>query len=36
VYGLYTGTPQPEALNFAAAASCLKHGIAGDVNRRSP
>jgi 2-dehydro-3-deoxygluconokinase len=32
VYGLYTGMTHEEALNFAVAASCLKHSIAGDVN----
>jgi 2-dehydro-3-deoxygluconokinase len=32
VYGLHTGLPREEALNFAVAASCLKHSISGDVN----
>jgi 2-dehydro-3-deoxygluconokinase len=32
VYGLHTGMDRGEALNFAVAASCLKHSIAGDVN----
>lgn len=32
IYGLVTGMPDEDALNFAAAASCLKHSILGDVN----
>jgi 2-dehydro-3-deoxygluconokinase len=33
IYGLrtYTGNPQ-KALDFAVAACCLKHSIAGDYN----
>ncbi len=35
IYGLLAlGTPQ-EALEFAVAASCLKHSIPGDFNRFS-
>jgi 2-dehydro-3-deoxygluconokinase len=33
VYGLGTGMSDQKALNFAVAASCLKHSIPGDVNR---
>jgi 2-dehydro-3-deoxygluconokinase len=32
IYGLHTGMPAEDALNFAVAASCLKHSISGDVN----
>jgi 2-dehydro-3-deoxygluconokinase len=32
IYGLATGLPDEEALNYAAAASALKHSINGDVN----
>jgi 2-dehydro-3-deoxygluconokinase len=32
VYGLVSGMAKIDALNFAVAASCLKHSIAGDVN----
>jgi len=32
IYGLYTGMADDEALNFAVAASCLKHSILGDAN----
>lgn len=32
VYGLATGMPHDEALNYAAAASSLKHSIPGDIN----
>lgn len=32
IYGLVTGMPDHEALEFAAAASCLKHTIFGDFN----
>jgi 2-dehydro-3-deoxygluconokinase len=35
IYGLQTGLGSPEALDFAVAASCLKHSIPGDVNRIS-
>lgn len=33
IYGLLTFEKQSEALEFAVAASCLKHTIAGDYNR---
>lgn len=32
IYGLLSGMPDHEALEFAAAASCLKHTIFGDFN----
>ncbi|MCX6037601.1 MAG: PfkB family carbohydrate kinase, partial [Chloroflexi bacterium] len=32
IYGLYMGMGEEAALNFAAAASCLKHSIPGDMN----
>jgi 2-dehydro-3-deoxygluconokinase len=32
IYGLMTGLEEREALDFATAASCLKHSISGDVN----
>ena len=32
IYGLHTGMADEDALNFAAAASCLKHSILGDAN----
>jgi 2-dehydro-3-deoxygluconokinase len=32
IYGLSTGMGDEDALNFAAAASCLKHSISGDAN----
>ena len=32
IYGLHTGMDDESALNFAVAASCLKHSISGDVN----
>ncbi len=32
IYGLTTGMRDEEALNFATAASCLKHSIPGDAN----
>ena len=32
IYGLHTGMADEEALNYAVAASCLKHSILGDVN----
>jgi 2-dehydro-3-deoxygluconokinase len=35
VYGLITGRSNDDALEFATAASCLKHTIPGDVNRVS-
>jgi 2-dehydro-3-deoxygluconokinase len=33
IYAHLAGKPDREALEFAAAASCLKHAIPGDVNR---
>ncbi len=35
IYRLATGIPTKEALDFAVAASCLKHSIIGDFNRVS-
>ncbi len=32
IYGLNTGMPDQDALEFAVAASCLKHSIPGDIN----
>ncbi len=32
IYGLHTGMTDADALEFAAAASCLKHSISGDAN----
>ena len=32
IYGLQTGLSDEQALNFATAASCLKHSISGDAN----
>jgi 2-dehydro-3-deoxygluconokinase len=32
IHGLHTGMAADAALNFAVAASCLKHSIGGDVN----
>jgi 2-dehydro-3-deoxygluconokinase len=32
IYGLHTGMADEDALNYAVAASCLKHSISGDVN----
>jgi 2-dehydro-3-deoxygluconokinase len=32
IYGLHTGLAEVDALEYAVAASCLKHAIAGDVN----
>ena len=32
IYGLHTGMADAEALEFAVAASCLKHSILGDIN----
>lgn len=32
IYGLSSGLGDQDALNFAAAASCLKHSILGDAN----
>ena len=33
IYGRLAGMAAPEALDFATAASCLKHSIPGDFNR---
>jgi 2-dehydro-3-deoxygluconokinase len=33
IYGLLTGADPARALDFATAASCLKHSIPGDFNR---
>lgn len=33
IYGMQTGLASQAALEFAAAASCLKHSIPGDINR---
>jgi 2-dehydro-3-deoxygluconokinase len=35
VYGLISGRAPADALNFAVAASALKHSIPGDFNRAS-
>ena len=35
IYGLNSGMEDRLALEFAAAASCLKHSISGDFNRVS-
>ena len=35
IYGLLKYTQKEDALNFAVAASCLKHSISGDFNRVS-
>lgn len=35
IYGLLNYTKKEDALNFAVAASCLKHSISGDFNRVS-
>ena len=32
IYGLSTGIEEKDALEFATAASCLKHSIVGDMN----
>ena len=32
IYALVTGLEEHEALEFATAASCLKHSILGDIN----
>ncbi len=32
IYGMHSGMPDQEALEFATAASCLKHSIPGDIN----
>ena len=33
IYGLNTYPDRQRALEFAAAASCLKHSVMGDFNR---
>lgn len=33
IYGMVSGRPAQDALEFAVAASCLKHSIPGDFNR---
>lgn len=35
IYGMQMGVGSQEALDFAVAASCLKHSIPGDINRVS-
>ncbi|HKX57522.1 MAG TPA: PfkB family carbohydrate kinase, partial [Xanthomonadales bacterium] len=35
IYGLKTYTDRQQSLEFAVAASCLKHSIQGDFNRVS-
>ena len=35
IYGLLTLGSKQEALEFAVAASCLKHSLPGDFNRFS-
>ena len=35
IYGMQTGLGSQEALDFAVAASCLKHSVPGDINRVS-
>jgi 2-dehydro-3-deoxygluconokinase len=35
IYGFTTGLPPQETLEFAAAASCLKHSVEGDFNHAS-
>lgn len=35
IYGMQTGLASRDALEFAVAASCLKHSIPGDLNRVS-
>lgn len=32
IYGMINGMPDQETLDFAVAASCLKHSIPGDIN----
>lgn len=32
IHGMSTGLPDQDALEFAVAASCLKHSIPGDIN----
>jgi len=33
IYALMRGDGDEKAINFAVAASCLKHSISGDYNR---
>jgi 2-dehydro-3-deoxygluconokinase len=35
IYGVLTGLPSQDSLDFAVAASCLKHSIPGDFSRVS-
>ncbi|MEY4095383.1 MAG: hypothetical protein RLZZ53_2582 [Acidobacteriota bacterium] len=35
IYGMRTGLASQDALEFAVAASCLKHSVPGDINRVS-
>lgn len=35
IYGLHQQMADPDALEFAVAASCLKHSVSGDFNRVS-
>ncbi|MDR2768463.1 MAG: sugar kinase [Treponema sp.] len=35
IYGMISGLSPPETLEFAAAASCLKHSVEGDFNHVS-
>jgi 2-dehydro-3-deoxygluconokinase len=35
IYGLTKYEDKEDALNFAVAASCLKHSVSGDFNRVS-
>lgn len=35
IYGMNKNMPDADALEFAVAASCLKHSISGDYNRVS-
>ena len=35
IYGFHRYPSQADALEFAAAASCLKHSVPGDYNRIS-
>lgn len=35
IYGLLSGYSAQDALEFAVAASCLKHSIEGDANHVS-
>jgi 2-dehydro-3-deoxygluconokinase len=35
IYGMLTGMTPQQSIDFAAAASCLKHSIHGDLNHAS-